>query len=179
MKIKFLKLKNWLLMSIMGLLGFSGCKSSAPVAKPEEPARPAPREEIRLMYGVPTMNYMIQGQVRDADGRPISNIRVNMLERNMAITDDSIHGDPERVQHFLDNSAVITDLQGHFIIQNSGLPQEEVRLLVRDVDGEIGGDFQNRVVVLPVDAGSVDRTNAGGWNQGTFNKTVDIKLENK
>lgn len=179
MKIKFLKLKNWLLMSVMGLLGFGGCKSTAPAAKPEEPARPAPREEIRLMYGVPTMNYMIQGEVRDAEGNPIGDIRVNMLERNMAISGDSIHGDPERVQQYLDNTAVVTDSQGRFSIQNSGIPQEEVRLLVRDVDGETSGDFQNRVVVLPVDAESVDRTNAGGWNQGTFNKTVNIQLENK
>ena len=28
MKIKYLKLKNWLLMSLMGLLGVAGCKST-------------------------------------------------------------------------------------------------------------------------------------------------------
>ena len=28
MKIKYLKLKNWLLVSLMGMLGFTACKSS-------------------------------------------------------------------------------------------------------------------------------------------------------
>ena len=65
--------------------------------------------------------------------------------------------------------------------------QEQVRLMVRDVDGKMvrdvdgksNGDYKNRVVEMDVTPDDVDRTNAGGWNQGTYNKDVKINLENK
>jgi len=181
MKIKYLKLKNWLLVTVMGALGMSACNSHKGVTKTEIEEAPEvkPREEIRLMYGVPTMNYMIRGQVKDADGRPVKDIRVNMLERNMEVKDGVLQGDPERVQRWLDGSAVKTDKNGNFVISNSGLPQEEVKLMVRDVDGEANGEFKNQVLEMKVQQADVDRTGAGGWNQGTFKKEVEIKLENK
>ena len=57
--------------------------------------------------------------------------------------------------------------------------QEQVRLLVRDADGKENGEFKNSIVEMEVTSDNVDRTNAGGWNQGTFNQKVKIKLENK
>ena len=57
--------------------------------------------------------------------------------------------------------------------------QEQVRLMVRDVDGKSNGDCKNRVVEMDVTPDDVDRTNAGGWNQGTYNKEVKINLEKK
>ena len=57
--------------------------------------------------------------------------------------------------------------------------QEQVRLMVRDVDGKSNGDYKNRVVEMDVTPDDVDRTNAGGWNQGTYNKEVKINLEKK
>lgn len=178
MKIRFLKLKNWVLLTLMGALGVAGCKSASKVSEPEEPAQPMPRDEIRLMYGVPTMNYMIRGQVRDADGRPIKDLRVNMLERNIEVDGDKVVGDPRRVQEYLESTSVSTDKHGRFSIEGRDLPQERVRLLVRDVDGDKGGAYQNKVVEVEVTPDDVDKTNAGGWNQGTFNKEVKIKMEN-
>ena len=35
------------------------------------------------------------------------------------------------------------------------------------------------MVEMEVTADDVDRTQAGGWNQGTYNKEVEIKLEEK
>ncbi len=183
MKVKYLKLKNWLLVTVMGALGLSACHCHKEVSKtqPEPEAVPEmkPREEIRLMYGVPTMNFMIRGQVKDSDGRPVKDIRVNMLERNMEVKDGELQGDPERVKQWLEQSAVKTDKDGGFVISNSGLPQEEVKLMVRDVDGAENGEYKNQVLEMKVRQGDVDRTNAGGWNQGTFNKEVEIKLESK
>ena len=181
MKVKYLKLKNWLLVTVMGMFGLSSCHCHKEAAKSEEPVAPAlqPREEIRLMYGVPTMNFQIRGQVKDADGHPVKNIKVNMLERGMEMKDGELQGDPERVQQWLDQSAVSTDKEGRFVLQNSGIPQEEVKLLVRDVDGAENGEYKNQVLEMKVQQGDVDRTGAGGWNQGTFNKEVEIKLENK
>ena len=181
MKVKFLKLKNWLLVSLMSAMGFTSCHCHKQLAEPEEDDVHAikEREEMRLMYGVPTMNYMIRGQVKDADGKPVKDVRINMLERGMEVKDGELQGDPERVREWLDGTSVSTDKSGSFVLTNSGRPQEQVRLLVRDVDGEANGSFSNRVLEVEVAPADVDRTNAGGWNQGTFNKEVNIKLENK
>ena len=50
---------------------------------------------------------------------------------------------------------------------------------MRDVDGRENGEFRSQVVDMKVEDKDVDRTNAGGWNQGTFNKEVKIRLENR
>lgn len=181
MRIKYLKLKNWLLVTVMGALGLSACHCHKEVAKSEPEGTPEmkPREEIRLMYGVPTMDFHIRGQVWDADGRPVKDIRVNMLERGMEVKDGELQGDPERVLQWLERSSVTTDSEGRFEIKESGTPQEEVRLMIRDVDGPENGEFKNQVFEMKVQQNDVDREGAGGWNQGTFKKRVDIKLENK
>ncbi len=180
MKIKYLKIKNWFLVTLMGAMGFSSCHCSKELAEPQ-PENPPVQDhgQIRLMYGVPSMNFMIRGQVKDSDGRPVRDIRVNMLERGMEVADGELQGDPENVQRYLDNTSVRTDDEGRFTIQNNGLPQQQVRLLVRDVDGVENGQFRNQVVDMKVEAGDVDRSDANGWHQGTYNKEVKIKLENK
>ena len=181
MKVKYLKLKNWFLLTIMGALGLSSCHCHKQLAEPQEEPEPAIRDrgEIRVMYGVPTMNFMIRGQVKDTDGRPVKDIRVNMLERNMEVKDGELQGDPERVKEWLDGTAVKTDGDGNFVISNRGIPQEEIKLMVRDVDGSENGEYKNQLFEMKVQQADVDRTGAGGWNQGTFNKEVEIKLENK
>lgn len=180
MKIKYLKLKNWFLVTVMSAMGLSSCHSNKELANPQPDNSPVrDQEPIRLMYGVPSMNFMIRGQVKDAGGRPVRDIRVNMLERGMEVTDGELQGDPENVKHYLENTAVRTDDEGRFTIQNSGLPQEQVRLLVRDVDGMENGQFRNQVVDMKVEADDVDRSDASGMYQGTYNKELKIKLENK
>ena len=170
-----------MLVTVMGAFGLSACHCHKESVKTEESEAPkvAPREEIRLMYGVPTMNYMIRGQVKDADGKPVQDIRVNMLERGMEVQDGQLQGDPQRVQQWLDRSSVKTDKEGRFEINESGIPQEEVRLMIRDVDGVENGEYKNQLLEMKVEQGDVDREGAGGWNQGTFKKMVDVKLENK
>lgn len=179
MKIKFLKLKHWLIASLMGALGFSSCHSSKTIAEPEEDESPIihEREEMRLMYGVPTMNYRISGQVRNAEGRPVGKMRVNMLERGMEVREGELQGDPESVNRWLEETAVETDKTGRFELKQSGLPQEQVRILVRDVDGTNNGEYRNQVIELDVLPDDLDRTGAGGWNQGTFNKEVQVKVQ--
>ena len=84
MKIKYLKIKNWFLVTLMGAMGFSSCHCNKELADPQPDTPPIQdREPVRLMYGVPSMNFMIRGQVKDADGRPVRDIRVNMLDRGM------------------------------------------------------------------------------------------------
>lgn len=181
MKVKYLKLKSWLLVTVMGAFGLSSCHCHKKLAESEPEPEPSvqPREEMRLMYGVPTMNYQIRGQVKNADGKPVKDIKVNMLERGMEVKDGELQGDPQRVEEWLEKSAVTTDRKGRFEVKNSGLPQEEVRLLVRDVDGKENGEYKNRMLEMEVTPANVDRTNAGGWDLGTFKKEVEVRLENK
>ena len=182
MKVKFLKLKNWLLVSVMGALGLSGCQCHKKTAQTEpepEPVEVRERGEVRLMYGVPTMDFQIRGRVMDAQGKPVSGIRINMLERGMEVEGTDLKGDPERVKEFLESTSVVTDRDGRFALENSGIPQEQVRLLVRDVDGGENGTHKDRLVEMEVTPDAVDRTNAAGWNQGTFQKELRIDLEDK
>ena len=183
MKARYLKLKNWLLLTVMGGLGFTACHSHKKVAKDNvivDSVVLEDRGEARLMYGVPTMEFRIQGQVKDAEGKPVRNIKINMLERGMeASADGVLQGDPESVERWLESTAVSTDESGHFELTNSGIPQEQVRLLVRDVDGKENGEFRNQLLEVDVDRSDIDGSNAGGWNQGTLKKNLDIKLEKK
>ena len=181
MKVRFLKLRSWLLVTLLGVLGFGSCRSHKQCVETPEPEAPQmrEREEIRLMYGTPTMNFMIRGQVKDPDGQPVRGIHVNMLERGMEVKEGELQGDPERVRTWLADKASVTDGEGRFEIKESGLPQEEVRLMVRDTDGKANGDYRNQVVEIKVRQADVDREGAGGWNQGTFKKEVEIKLEDK
>ena len=148
MKVKFLKLKNWLLVTVMGAMGLSSCHCHKQIAEPEKEPEPAVRDrgEMRLMYGVPTMNYQIRGQVKDANGNPVKDIRVNMLERNMEVKNGELQGDAEAINNWLENTSVKTDKKGSFEIKNSGIPQERVRLMVRDADGKDNGEYKNRIV---------------------------------
>lgn len=183
MKIKYLKLKSWLLVTAMGALGLSSCHSQKKLAEPEqkEPERPAvrEREEMRLMYGVPTMHYMIRGQVKDEAGKPVKGIRINLLEHGIKATADTIYGDQENVKKYLKDTEVATDAQGRFVVQGSDRPFNEVRLLVRDADGKENGEYRNQLLELTIDDASVDRSQADRWNRGTFNKDLEIKLEGK
>ena len=181
MKIKFLKLKNWLIVSLMSALGLSSCHSHKQLAQPEEEQapRPQPREEIRLMYGVPTMGYRIMGQVKDRNGRPVEGVSVNLLEHGGEATADTIYGDQENIKKYLENNEVKTDKRGNFELRHDGMPREKVRVLVRDTDGKANGRYKNRLLDVPVKAENIDKTNAGGWNQGTFSTKIDIELESK
>lgn len=195
MKRNFLKLQHWLLASLMGALGFTSCHCHKQLAVeepvdtvivPEPPRPPAPphkevkeRDELKLMYGVPTMNYMIRGQVKDPKGRPVKNIRINMLERGMQTEADSIVGNQENVNRWLENTQVITDENGRFNLRDSGLPLDEVKLYIRDVDGKENGSFKNKFLTVPVTPEMVDQTNASGWNKGDLNMDLEIKMESK
>ena len=179
MKIKILKLKDWLILSLMGLLGLSSCHSNKQIATPEPESKPTPkpREEIRVMYGVPTMDYRISGRVKDAKGNPVKGIAVNMLDRNINATADTIYGDQGNIQRYLEHNEVRTDSQGRFAIMAQELPHESVRLLVRDTDGKANGEYKNQLLEVPVD--NVDKSSASGWYLGTFNKELNIQLEDK
>lgn len=181
MKVHYLKLKNWLLATLLGALGFSACQSSrkSSIKEPKDTPMPIGREEIVLMYGVPTMNYTVRGYVHDPSGHPVSNIELNLLEAGLEATPDTIFGDPTNIRQYLEETSVHTDGDGRFEVHQSGLPQQNLRLLVRDTDGKQNGSFRNQIVEIEVSSSDVDRKQAQGWNLGNYNKEVDIQLQPK
>ena len=61
MKIKYLKLKNWLLISLAGVLGVNvSC------------------DQMTEEYGCPMADFNVKGKVTDADGNAIRGIKVEM-----------------------------------------------------------------------------------------------------
>ena len=69
MKIKYLKLKNWLLLSLGTLLGLQmGCGKD----HNEEP--------ISGMYGCPEGTYHVMGTVVNEEGEPVAGINVSHLD---------------------------------------------------------------------------------------------------
>ena len=180
MKTRFLKFKNWLLLSVMGGLGLASCHSrqlAAPDPQPEP--SPRPREEMRLMYGVPSMGFRISGRVSDPDGRPVKDIQVRMLERGMQFDPqgDTLVGDPERVEHWMNvTHMATTDADGRFLYSQGGRATDEVRLLISDPDAQAnGGHFRTSVVSIPAD-GHFDRAEGP---QGTIKADIDVRLQRK
>lgn len=72
MKIHFLKIKNWILACVAGVIwgSFSICFTSC-----------------RMAYGTPEADYKVKGTVRDPQGNPIEGIEVSMAYRS-SVTDD-------------------------------------------------------------------------------------------
>lgn len=67
MKIRYLKLKNWLLVSLMSLFGLQACHCHKEVVKQEDKVKPSvdDRGRVILMYGVPTTPYRVDQKASD------------------------------------------------------------------------------------------------------------------
>jgi len=192
MKIKYLKLKNWLLMSLMGLLGVTGCKSTnqAASSQPSETNGDEPvvtemkkrpieedRGQVALMYGVPTMSYHVKGQVVNHQGKPVKGIQVVMLNRNIGNTPNNPGEDDPEVEEYLKIYADTTKNDGTFDIRAKDFPSEYMRVFVRDVDGPSNGNYQNDVINLEFTRDEI-KAESKGWNKGVAEKEgVTIKLK--
>ena len=179
MRIRLLKLQNWLVLSLLSLLGFGACRSTKdlkpdrPVAQPGAPAR----SEIVLMYGVPTANYQIKGRVVNGQGHPVQGIQLLRLERGMEATPDALHGDPDAVRAYIRDNAVTSVSDGTFHIRFSERPADTLRLLVRDVDGAENGVYRNQICTLLVKPENFE--GGVGWNSGTATLHVNIPMEER
>ena len=124
MKIKYLKLRNWFLLSLMGLIGVTGCKSSKqaqtspsenlqtveqqdqPQDQPVKKKVEQDRGQVALMYGVPTINYRVRGKVVNHNGKPVKGIQVVMLNRSIGNTPNNPGEDDPAVIEYMQQYAV-------------------------------------------------------------------------
>ena len=188
MKIKYLKLKNWLLVSLMSVLGFTACKSSKPAAtsdqKESEQSEQIEKKPIKddrgqaaLMYGVPTMSYHVKGQVVNHQGKPVKGIQVVMLNRNMGNTPNNPGEENPEIEDYMKIYADTTKNDGTFDVRAKDFPSEYMRVFVRDVDGPSNGNYQNDVINLEFTRDEI-KAESKGWNKGVAEKEgVTIKLK--
>lgn len=181
MKTRILKLKNWLLMAAVGALGLSACHSTKNVTTPQTPEEPQvdtpkPRDPVVVMYGVPTMNFVVNGKVTNDDGKPVKGMQVILLNRNVDITPDEMHEDNPYVQDYIRQSSDTTDVDGNYTVRTSDTPAERQQMIIRDIDGAENGKYKS--LLLDIDYRDAVQTQARqGWNMGTREKTEDIVVE--
>lgn len=152
MIIRFHRWYNAILASLLSLLGYGCSVEDGPVA-----------------YGAPHADYTIKGLVTNETGTPVEGVKTSLKR---------VYRAPDAV--YVDGvDSVQTDAEGRYKIQFQGWDDSTMKLIVEDIDGEAnGGDFQNDT--LDVDFNKAVQTKkGGGWYNGTFEITQNIKLKKK
>jgi putative lipoprotein (rSAM/lipoprotein system) len=180
MKIRFLKLKDWLLMSLMGVMGMTACHSSKEVAQQTADPEPEkevvnPREEMALMYGVPTMDYVLKGRVIDTEGKGVRGMQVILVNTRVDLSPEEMYEDNPYVQEYIKGASDTTDAEGYFQCHMQDVPTDVHHVIVRDIDGQKNGAFVDQMV--PVNFAEGEQTgDRKGWYLGTRTKDVDITV---
>lgn len=150
MKIRYLKLKNWLLVSLGGLLGVSvGCTT------------------ISCEYGVPEGTYHVKGTVTNTKGTPIEGIEVATAYET---ADGYVM--PEH------SGLVTTGPDGRYEVNIYGMPDHATHFGFRDIDGEQNGSYRDTIVEVSAPR-SAFHGGDGDWNYGTVEITKDITLNER
>lgn len=154
MKIRYLKLKSWLLATLGGLLGF-GTTCSCTL--------------IGTEYGCPEASYHLKGTVTDEQGQPIAGIGVQEIEQ---------WNDEEGSLH-LTGYGDTTDKDGRYSLEFPyAFPGLPLSVDVHDIDGAANGSYNDTVVTINTE--SVELTGGNGhWYEGEGEITYNITLTEK
>ena len=186
MKIRFLKFKDWLLMSVMGLFGLTACHTSKEASVQQPPAKdsddaieqPVPRGDGALMYGVPTMDFVVKGRVINEQGKPVKGMQVILVNQKIDISPDHMDEDNPYVQDYIRHASDTTNEQGVFECHVTDVPVDVQRVIVRDVDGKKNGSYVDQMV--DIEFTEADQTGERrGWYMGRRVKDVDITVSKK
>ncbi|MBR1576526.1 MAG: radical SAM-associated putative lipoprotein [Bacteroidales bacterium] len=163
MKQKARQLFRWILTSMLGLLGFSGC------------------EWLNIgggmvMYGQPHTDFQASGKVTDRSGNAIEGIRVSIRQhRHYANTPNVIY---DQNDWYYDDT-LYTDAAGRYELK-TGITSfngpDDVTVVFEDVDGEKnGGVFESQTVTPRVK----QTAKAKDWYGGAYSVEADAQLEKK
>ncbi|MDY5428301.1 MAG: radical SAM-associated putative lipoprotein, partial [Parabacteroides merdae] len=148
----FLKSLNWLLTSVLMLLGFSTCDSEPGAA----------------MYGTPHADFTIKGKVVNQENMPIPDIEIKCLVEH--------HGDN---RHWFDTiPAVSTDPAGVFHCQFEEFPTDKLRIIATDIDGPQNGSYEKDSTNLTLSSDDY-KGNTGSWFKGSVEKEIKFNLKRK
>ena len=155
MKVRFYHWYNAVLTALLSMLGY-GCSSD-------------PMREME-MYGCPTADYIVKGQVTDEVGAPVQGVKTSLKQR--------IKTDAGTVTFGIDS--IQTNETGSYQFKSMDYWAQDIKLIVEDIDGEAnGGEFLSDT--LDIDFGKAVQTKKGDgeWYGGVFEITQDVKLKKK
>ena len=155
MKVRFYRWYNAVLTALLSMLGY-GCSSD-------------PMREME-MYGCPTADYIVKGQVTDEVGAPVQGVKTSLKQR--------IKTDAGTVTFGIDS--IQTNETGSYQFKSMDYWAQDIKLIVEDIDGEAnGGEFLSDT--LDIDFGKAVQTKKGDgeWYGGVFEITQDVKLKKK
>ena len=153
MKAKITNFANWLLASVISLLGFSACSNGG---------------GMMLMYGTPTFDYQADGRVIDEEGKPIEGIQVKVT-----LSDEwSSKIDGTQV----DGGVIYSGKDGSFMTKKFA-NIKIYSLTATDVDGEKnGGEFETQEIKLTMRPTLEEGSKKGdSWYMGV-NKFENIEI---
>ena len=151
MKIKYLKLQNWLIVAMSSLLGINlGC------------------ERIFVAeYGCPEATYDVKGTVTDEEGQPIAGIGV-WKTRDWSDENSETYGKICYVD--------TTDSEGHYNVTFYGFPQESCTIDFNDIDSGENGSYLDTVVTINTQDAQLTGGD-GHWNHGHGTIVKDVSLK--
>lgn len=135
-----------------------------------------PREPQVTVYGVPTVDFNVKGRVTDANGKPVKGLQVIFIDSRI---------DPENLPENeywdaeLRRMSDTTDTKGEFEVNASDRPWEQMRVLVRDIDGVKNGSFQDQLVDVQFGEPEAGDKPVSKWKLGTKHAEVTIKMKRK
>ena len=155
MKIRYLKLKSWLLVTLGGLLGvnLAGCEKIFNTA---------------CEYGCPVGTFHVRGTVTNSKGEPIEGIAVvNAYEGTGP-------GGYVMSEVGLDT----TGSDGRYEISINGVPDWPSPVGFKDIDNEHNGLYND--TVIPITAPSeAFHGGDGDWDYGSANIELNVTLTEK
>lgn len=135
------------------------------------------RKEIPVMYGVPTVNYVLKGRVVDAKGAPVKGAQVVLLNNNVDIEPGSMP-QTDYVRNYVRRSSDTTADDGTFRCATTDMPERDMRVLVRDIDGAKNGTIKESMVEVSYKDAKVEGERRGmliGTAEKEVTVTVDVK----
>ena len=152
MKTTVNKAWKWLLSALLGVLGFSGCFSTA----------------CRKEYGCPSADFKLVGEVKDANGKGIEGIRVVFR----AVEDE---------QETWENDTLYSDAKGHFererLRHDWPDDAQQASIKFEDVDGSVHGSFKTKILSRSEMTVEQTKTGSGNWYSGKYTITAEAVLE--
>ena len=129
MRIKYLKLKSWLIVALGGLVGLNySCDKDGLL-----------NDDTSNEYGCPTGAYHVMGTVTNEQGQPIAGIGVGECKQW------NEEGDSLQVSGHLDT----TDSEGRYKVDyNHAFPGESLSVDFHDIDGVVNGSYNDTVVTI-------------------------------
>ena len=156
-------MKTWtksLIGSLLTLLGFHSCNPFAIIDQPDMYG-PAPIDYPVCEYGVPSANYVFQGEAVNEENAPVQGIRIVVA--------------PNGLENNYENDTLYTDAQGKASRQLTyNWPgTDALQVKFEDVDGPENGSYQE--LVLKNSELDIQKTadGSGNWYEGEF--TIQAK----